>query len=328
MAARARLTTAAAASLVVAFAGACGSFGSSPAGPTPPGSDGGGLDAAGDSSADGSNVADGEIPDALAPACAHSKAFGAPAPVPGLPPAGPDCGIALSNDELRAYFSAGMANNQRLMVANRTSLSAEFKANLLAIDVPTSSNIDDIAPAITDDELTVVFASTRNNPGNRTSGYDLFYAERANPIDKFGTPKALTLASSLVNDAFPYVVNDEIWFASPRTTTVFQIFKTTISAQSGPTAVSELNVATKNVLAPVLSKDRLSIYYATVTNGVIAVFRAQRQKPNDSFAAVTALTEFDGRSALPAWLSSDNCRLYLCAKIDTQYFLQVASRSP
>jgi len=322
--ARARLITVATVSLV-AFAGACGSFGSSPANPTPPGGNDAGSDA-GDSGADG-DIRDGEVPDSLAPGCAHEKAFGAPAPVPGLPPAGPDCGIALSSDELRAYFSAGMANNQRLMVASRTSLGAEFAPTLLAIDPPIGTNIDDIAPAVTDDELTVVFSSTRNHPGNRTTGYDLFYAERANKSDKFGTPKALTLASSLVNDAFPYVVNDELWFASPRAT-VFQIFKTTITAQTAPTAVSELNITTKNVLAPVLSKDRLSIYYATVTNGVIAVFRAQRQTPSDSFAAVTPLTEFDGRSALPAWLSSDNCRLYLCAKIDDQYFLQVASRSP
>ncbi len=316
-----------AASWSIALVGACSSFGTSQSDPSlPAGNDGGSSDA---SRADGDIPADSEAPDAIGPACSHSKAFGAPVPVPGLPIAGPDCGVMLTNDELRAYFSSGTANNQRLMVASRPSLGAEFTATLLAIDAPTVTNVDDISPALSDDELTLVFASTRNNPSNRTTGYDLFYAQRASAKVGFQSPTELPLSSSTIaNDAYPFIAGSEIWFASARTTTLFRIFKTTVNAQSGPVAVTELGTGTKNVIAPVLSKDLLSIYFATVSNGEIAVFRAERQKPIDTFAAITPVTELDGRSAVPAWLSSDNCRLYLCVKIDTNYTIQVATRPP
>lgn len=83
-----------------------------------------------------------------------------------------------------------------------------------------------------------------------------------------------------------------------------------------------------------LSADRLTVYFASNrstagTSGGYDVYRAHRSSVADGFGTPVPVPELDTTGDdSPRWLSADNCRLYLHAKVGTTFKLFVATRHP
>lgn len=112
---------------------------------------------------------------------------------------------------LGVYFGNTSSGSTDLYFSQRTTLGVPFgsPAPLTAINVPG----DDADPALSPDELVLVFTSQRLSPQR-----DIFIATRPTITGTFSTPVLLGTISSSSDDHDPMFSSDgcELWFASNR----------------------------------------------------------------------------------------------------------------
>ena len=117
----------------------------------------------------------------------------------------------LSESDRALYFARRTEpEGADLYVARRADLEANFEAAVRIDEL--SSEADDLAPALTDDGLVIVFASSR------AGRLDLYYATRATTDDPFGQPVPLHDLNTSAVETDPCVTRDGcfIYFASDR----------------------------------------------------------------------------------------------------------------
>ena len=254
------------------------------------------------------------------PSCDPTKPFGAPVALSELASVVFDRGAAyLSSDELSLYFAAsvGDAGNSSLMFSQRPSKADPFgPPALLTLTGNDSAHIN-THPTVTPDQLTLLFQSNIDEPQ-----FDIFAATRASVTTPFASPQIVTSLSLAANyDTHPYFTSDgsELWFASNRSSTSFDLWHAsyTNGTFGTPAAETELDTPLGDEEHPVLSADKLTIYFGVDAAGDGGtkdwdIVAAKRTSAAVAFGAPLPVAELNSaQSDYPAWISPDSCRFYL-----------------
>jgi hypothetical protein len=305
----------------------------------------------GDSTSQGDAGADSSIPDAstqpdvmnetssdapveAGPACNLAMPFGTPQLVPSINSSSNEQAAVLTPDELAIFFQSdrsGGAGGVDIYYATRASRTASF-SNISLSGV--SSPVDEVAPVITSDALTLYFGSPR--PDNTPVEFDVYAAVRQTTQADFMGGSKLTAINSGTEDT-------PDWINAAATTLYFDslrdgpshVFQTSIVAgvPQPATAVSSIDDAESG--SAVLSQDELTIYWSSsrpdpTNQGSYDVFTATRAHITDGFGAPQNVASVNSTASdFPAWLSVDACRLYISSNRSGGaggYDLYVASR--
>jgi len=134
----------------------------------------------------------------------------------------------LSDDGLRLYLApnSGQGGRQEIKVAVRTAIDGDF---IVPVDVVgiNSSNTNNSDPALSHDELVLVFSSDR---GSGSDG-DLYYASRPTRTAAFGTPKLIPTVNTGSEEGDPVLSADgcDLYFSSKRDGNRFHLFHAKIA---------------------------------------------------------------------------------------------------
>ncbi|MGH7283769.1 MAG: TolB family protein [Polyangiaceae bacterium] len=298
-----------------------------------------GGDAGADGGSDASTTNDGGV-DGSSGACAWDAPFGAPELVTDLT-GSPVLGfVRLSNDELEIVATGSTADTSlHLFSAARASASASFPAlalisNVNAFDAGADGGHDsDDVGTFSADRTTLLFNSNRvGGPG----AYDIYEATRTQVPGDFGTPSLVANVNSAGDDVHPFLAFDgsELYFSSSRAGSL-DIYRASVAGGGfgSPSPVNELNSAGIDQV-PVLSSDGLTIYIASDRGAPsvgMAVYVAHRTSTTRFFTTPVLASELvTTETTLPAWLSADNCTLYLTRATAgmSNLAVWVARRSP
>ena len=290
------------------------------------------------------DVTNGDASDA-AVMCSSTKPFNTPQPISGFATAAWEAAPRLAPDELTMWFEGGggaytnSTNLEQLFVATRAKRTDAF-GTAIALGIDKNATYSQMNPTVTSNGLTL-FYTFWGSPANEAR---IWVATRANQLTDFAGPAALSGIATNQNTAWdsqPFVTADgaELWFNSTRTGGSAQggqdiyVAPQTGQTYSNPALQAALS-STSDDWFPVLSDDRLTIYIASNrsgTSGSDDIWRATRTSTQVPFSAPTLVAELNSPGEdLPAWLSPDNCRLYMSTtRINgDSWDLFVAERTP
>lgn len=300
-------------------------LGDGPAGP--------GRDSGGEGSPDGGGAKDGSGPErlpdgALAPRCDPQKPFGTPIAIDELNTAAEDMISDVSDDELTIYLGSNRNGpGVRLFYATRDTPDSTWGAPQALF--PNDGGFDDWSATVAPRGLTAVIASSRGS-----TSIDLYVATRTSTFQAFGDPAPATATNSTANEQSPHWTPDgtSLYFDSERGGSRLMYRSKVQGSTLGPAEpVAELNdIGTFNGV-PVLSKDELTIYFAsnrppTTDEGDIYV--ATRKKKGDPFGEIKRVDNvyFDGAVDAPGHITEDGCRLYMGSFRSGNFDIYVAKR--
>jgi len=124
----------------------------------------------------------------------------------------------LSKDALRLYLApAPNGQKQRLAMAMRATRTSDFGAITELKNVGMANEID-ADPALSGDELVLLFSSSRPSGAGGPGKTNLWYATRAQPGDDFGAPRLVPGVNGPEEDGDPQLSADgcTLYFASTR----------------------------------------------------------------------------------------------------------------
>lgn len=254
----------------------------------------------------------------------HSGTFGSPVLLATLATASEEANPSLSPDELTMYFSSNRNGGEQraIWMTTRASLSDEFGPPTLVAELDSPE--DDRDPEISDDDLTIYWASTRQ--GNET----LFYATRTATTSPFVVQGVLPISGETAAiNMTPAVSPDELTLLYGRGGVDLAI--ATRADRTSDFAfdrlVSEVNVAQTDI-APALSDDGLELFFDSYRTGPDVIYRALRTSTSEPFSAPTALLELapGGLDTGSPELSGDGRRLYFDHYDGTSIDIYVATR--
>ena len=271
--------------------------------------------------------------------CDPTAPFGEPVPVLGVAnSADDDLSPRLSTDELTIYFARRVINNLAaptdLYLATRPNIDAPFIDEAkLAISTADYSDGD---PMLMTDGATLFFSSDRPNG---LGEFDLYQSSHGAPSSPFVSASAVPDVNSPGSEVQPFAATDgELWFAwrKPGSGSALHLRRAPRNGAGygAPVAVTELDSPSEDNW-PVLSRDKLTIYYSSLrtdggAQGKADIWRAQRRKPTAAFDPPSSVNELNSiASDYAGWLSEDNCRLYLSSNRVTAsrgYEIYVAKR--
>ena len=125
----------------------------------------------------------------------------------------------------------------------------------------TSSTVEDQAPTLSRDMLTLYFASNRD-AGN---GFDLFMATRSSATATFGQAMSLSALNSGADDSGPSISANglRLYFQSDRNGPKSLFFSERASVDDPFTSVTPISVSLPNAGAPDISVDEKTLYFAS-----------------------------------------------------------------
>lgn len=271
-----------------------------------------GSDSSSESSTDGGSSSAGEPVDCLGTP-ADEIAFLAPVPLPGANTANSEEDGWLSPDELTLWVTSARPDGvggYDIWHATRDDVDAAFGDAQVVSSVSSASNDERVT--LTDDALTMLFAS--NRPGGSGS-FDIMVATRESMLVDFGPALPLANVSSNVSDSAPWISGDgtELYFSTDRTG-VQDIYRATIGVGGGfdaPVPVAGINDPDAADGSAVPTADGLAIYFASDRNdGGIHV--ATRSTRDDGFGEPQIVEGLGSdASEWPVWSSADGCRLVI-----------------
>ena len=244
-------------------------------------------------------------------------------------PAPDDNGVAapqLSPDELVVYFQVLKTNDTGydLYRAERKDRASAFdmslRTPLAELNDPTSNETN---LAVRADGLLTVFSSNRGDAAMQS----LYTAQRGSLAMPFSTPTQILTLGVPPEATSPFITKDgsELWFAVAS--------GTNRSMYVSPITTAGFGAATPRPDVPgwfpVLSDDKLTIYYALGQSSLDNAVRvAHRNGPLEPFAASSLVREVNQGGDAPGWLSPDQCRLYLTSRRAGKPKILVAERTP
>lgn len=281
------------------------------------GDSGSGADAGNASDAGSDVVAEaGADAEAGAPPCDTTKPFGAPVILAELQSSASEGGLRLLPDELTGFFWStrpGGPGTANLYVTTRPDRTSLF-GSVTLLDNVNATGTFQLDPTGATNGLTLVFRSIRGDAGG---GDDLYSATRSDTDAAFSQVTALATLDSTLNDVQPFLTADgtEVYYASNRTGN-YDIYRATVQGGTFgvPTPVSELNEGGVDDADPVLSFDRLTVFFASTRPGLGSsdIWTATRTSTAAAFGTPTNVTELNSTMQDdPTWLSADGCRLYM-----------------
>jgi WD40 repeat protein len=207
-------------------------------------------------------------------------------------------------------------------------------------------------PAITDPFGTPAMVNIMGGVQRRTNGIVTFDGqtllfqgfEAAGPIQIYAVsasvleggselPTLLSLNGGAPNEA-PYPSGDgsRIYFATSRAAGPYEIWT---AVQQGsdyvsPEPLASINVATEDRFAPVVSRDGLTIYFASRVAGNVQIHVSIRRSADDPFGAGAPVPSLASSALfnIPTWLSADGCTLYFNSNRDGMFAIYSASLPP
>jgi hypothetical protein len=247
--------------------------------------------------------------------------------------------LRLSPDELTAYFSAsGPADRgagfEDIYTATRETPSSPFHniAPILGSGINTSD--EELDPTVSGNGLTLVFA--RGRP--MTDPVGLYYARRAFT----SVPFADVALVPNVNDpniryhSFPFLREDgEVLYFAAGNADLYWAPREGFGLDAGygtPTPISELNAGGFSRIAPVVTPDGLTIYYASDrpdggAQGDYDIWMATRASRNDPFSLPENVNALNSPSFdIPTFVSRSGCSLYFSSGRENSRLTYVATR--
>lgn len=236
-------------------------------------------------------------PPDLAPSCNVSMPFMAPVALAALNTTTDEARPSLTADELTIYFDRGTGSSRSIFVAHRASALSQW-GTPVAVSGVNLAGSDQADPAVAPDGLALFFVRSNASP------YQLFMTT----LDASGnptTPSAVTAINALGSIVRPDVPGSggEIWFNVVGATSA--VYQSTWSGSSFSTPVVQTELG--GDMAPVLTSDRLAIYFASSSSGI---YRANRASTSAQFGTPTLVAQVNTQAAVPGWVSLDDCRLY------------------
>ena len=251
---------------------------------------------------------------AIAGACAIPEkhlnsgmgAFGTPTQL-SITIAGADDYPTLTDDMLELYFG----RSSDIYVSKRPTVNDQWETPAIVTEVSTAAK--ETSPEVSPDGLTLYFASdAAGGPG----GYDIWISKRVSRSAPWGTATLVSELNSAEDEkaVTPGEDSDLIVLASARV--VAQDYDLYMSTKQGsgqwttPSLIANVNSTTKDS-GPMLSANRLSLYFYTDRNGPDELMVATRTDTDAEFSAPVEISELNGAEddANP-WISPDGATLY------------------
>lgn len=263
------------------------------------------------------NIADG-MDDAAVPSPDGSGALDAmmqlgpwQAPTPiDIPPVGDDDPSATA-DLLELYFN----RSGDIYVTTRGSTSEPW-GTPIPVD-PLNTTVAETTPDVTYDGLTIYFASAR--PGGM-GGNDIWMATRPSRASAWGMPVHVPELSSPAADGAATMTDPLVIVLDSDRGGSLDIL---IAQRSSPTAafaapqlVTPLNT-TGSEGNPMLTADKLTVYFDSARTGDGELFVATRASPTGAFGPPAQITELGSTSSeSDVWISPDGRTLYFTSNRD------------
>lgn len=229
--------------------------------------------------------------------------------IDSLNTAADESSFRLVSSSLYGVFSS---NRTGTMGANDLYSTSRGSTNLAYGSItslgPLNSAKEDVDPWISDDGLTIYFAS------NRYGTFDIFKATRANATLAFNAPATVSF-DTVEDETQPYVTSDgkDMYFSAVRVVSgpTFDIYHSTWngSAWSAPAIISSVSSSSDDD-EPVVTNDKLTMYFASArNNGQMDIFVSTRGTTSDAFGSPKPVNELNdsAKDDRPAWVSNDGC---------------------
>jgi hypothetical protein len=217
----------------------------------------------------------------------------------------------LTADLLELYYNA--SNN--IYGVRRAAIDQPWGAPVLVSAL--SSGAAETTPDITGDGLTMYLASQRSGTGT-LGGYDIWVATRPDRNTTWSTPVHVPELSSNAFDAGAVPTDDllTLVLTSDRAgglggADIYTSARAAATAPwSPPVAVANVN-GTSNDYSPMLSQDRLSLYFDSPRSGNSDLYVATRASAADPFGTPVPISELNtGGSEDDIWVSPDQRTLF------------------
>lgn len=235
--------------------------------------------------------------------------WGAPSPIP-ITPVGDDDPTATA-DLLELYFNRA----DDIYVITRASVSDPW-SDPTPVDELNSADVE-TTPEVSPDGLTIYFASGRMPT---LGGNDIWMATRASRTAAWGTPVQVSALSSTAADGAPVQIDElSILIDSDREGSLDIFLASRASAADAwgtPVVIGEL-VSAENEGNPMLSSDKLTIYFDSNRSGNNELYAATRSSPAEAFGAPAPIAELNSTSAdSDPWVSPDGRTMYFTSSRD------------
>jgi hypothetical protein len=203
------------------------------------------------------------------PLAAKEYVFGEPEPVgpPASEPGRPDYYWSLSSDGLSVYFNPQLVWPQDIWVSTRTAFDQPW-SNPLRLPSPVNApNVDDSAPEISPDGLSLLFTSERaGGLGDR----DLWMSTRSDVAGTWDTIVNLAGLNSALSDDEPELRFDgkELLFQRNFSDVFVATRPSASDAWGAPTPLGpQINFANRRSTSPVLTPDGLTMLFSSDVDG-------------------------------------------------------------
>lgn len=263
---------------------------------------------------------DGDVEDAMpvdagidATGCDLAKPFGAIVHLVDLSSPAPDYTLSMTADEKVVVLGSFRADGgPQLFVATRATLADTFSTPVL---LQIADAAGPSTPSLTPDGGVLFF--TMYVPG---TALDLF-STTGLADGTYAAPVALDELNSAADDLTPAlgVDGDEVFFDSFRNGIqgIYRSTRTAAGMFRPPVLVNEIFIDGGRQIAPVLSADGKTLYFAADTPsglGALDIWVATRASRTDPFGPPRPVPELSSTASdQPAWLSPDGCRLYFAS---------------
>jgi hypothetical protein len=212
----------------------------------------------------------------------------------------------LTADENTIYFARGSAGAISIYVSRRLSATAPWSVAAPVTGIDTSAVQTD--PSVSGDGTAIVFMQAASgSPPSVTASTTL------DGMHNFTSPMALMNGSTMNFMLRPFMTLDqsEIWMTHETFPGPSSVIEEWSSIHTFGLIMAHPELGTS--IGPVLSRDRLTIFFSSATASPTYIARAARLSPMATFSVSSVVQELMSPlpNALPSWLSPDGCRLYV-----------------
>ena len=219
---------------------------------------------------------------------------------------------SLSSDELEIYFASTKAGTLDIYMSARASITAPWGAASVVQELSTAT-YDDQEPELTEDNLTLYFAS--NRPGAESDTH-IWVSRRKTRTDPWGAPEQFKLNGTSMTARGPAIDAQQLAlvFYSDGAQGDYDLYRITRASTADgwgpPAALSEVN---SNVFDwdPGLFRDGRGLIFGSRRGGSSKnqpsdLFETAAASDSGTFAAPHALSELNSKASEgDPWLSND-----------------------